>query len=209
MPVSPIDEDSNFVVISKASVYNTIFCCINGVHICGNKETINHSLCCISDVWKLSLAINVLTIWLKSQIDFVGSNLICLISMMHCDLDFDLLNSSIKPSQISLSVLGTNPAGTMENFIYQSSTRPRKVMIICDFLMFSSWICHIVQTTSHINQCFSGSSIPFPLNIGILMLVLAIGLIVSILTVGTVGTKFGLVRLPFLLFTALVLLVFT
>ena len=174
--------------------------------MCGKKETINHSFCCTSDIWKLTLAINVLNLQSKSQTDSGGS---FLISVMNCDSHFNFLKSSINPSQISLSVFGTTPTGTMENFIYQSSARRRRVMIIYAFLMFSSWICRRVQTTSHGNQCCFGSSNPFPLNIGSLMSFPTILFTGTILTVGTVRTKCGLVELPCSLFTTLVLLVFT
>ena len=169
----------------------------------------NHSLCCTSDIWKLTLAINVLNLSSKSQNFFVDGYLISLISVMHCDSDFNLLNSSINPILISLSVFGTTPTSTMENFIYQSSTRPRRIIIICAFLMFSSQIYRTVQTTSHRNQCCSGSSKPFPLNIGSLISVPSIGLIGTVLTGGIVGTKCGLTGLPCPLITSLVLLVFT
>ena len=165
----------------------------------------NHSLCCTSDIWKLTLASNVLNIWSKSQTNYVGSFLISLTSVMHWDSDFSLLNSSIKQSRISLSVFGTTPIGTMEKFIYQSSAQPSRVMIIYAFLMFSSQIYQTVQMMSHRKQCCSGSSSPFPLNIGSLMSFPTIGLIDTILTAGTVGTKCGLVRLPCLLFIDLLL----
>ena len=105
---------------------------------------------------------------------------------------------------LNLFVFGTNPTGTMESFIYQSSAQPRKVVIICAFLIFSSWICHTIQTTSQRNQCCYGYSNLFPLNIGSLMSAPAI-----VFVFGTIKTKFGLVELPCPLFTVLVVLVFT
>ena len=54
------------------------------------------------------------------------------------------------------------------------------------------------------NQCCSGFYNPFPLNIGSLM-----SAPTTIFVAGRVRTKFGLVRLPYPLFTVLLLLVFT
>ena len=136
--VSSTSETSKFMAISRASVCDTSFCCINGIRMCGNKVEMNQSLCCTYDIWKLTLAINVLNIWSKSQKDFVDNWLISLISVMHCDSDFGFLNYLINLSWISLSVFGTTPTSTMENFIYQASARPHKIIIICAFLMFLS-----------------------------------------------------------------------
>ena len=94
-PVSPIDKDSSFIVISRACVCGTIFCCINGIRMSGNNATMNHSLCCTYHIWKLTLAINVLNLLSNSQTDSVGSCLISLISVMHCDSHFGFLKSSI------------------------------------------------------------------------------------------------------------------
>ena len=104
MPLSPIEEDSNFIYIFRASIRNKILCWINGVWICHNKVAINHSLCCTFDIWNLTLEINVLNLWSKSQTDFVGSYLMSLISVIHCDLDFGFLNSALKPTRIWLIV---------------------------------------------------------------------------------------------------------
>ena len=136
--VSLIGEDSNFISIYRDSICNTIFCCINGVQICGNKVTINHYLCCTSNIWNLTLDINVLNLWSKSQTYSIGNYLISLILVMHYDSNFGFMKSSIKTTWMSLSVLGTNPTGTMENFIYQSSAQPRRAVIICDLLIYSS-----------------------------------------------------------------------
>ena len=114
----PIGEDFNFISISRAYVCDTILCYIKRVQICGSKEAINHSLCCTFEIWKLTFAINVLNPWLKPQTDFVGSYLISLISAMHCDSEFDYLNSSIEPKRILLSVFESTHVGTMESFIY-------------------------------------------------------------------------------------------
>ena len=135
-PVSPTGEASNFIAISRASICDTSFSCIDEVQICGSKVTINHSLCCTSDIWKLTLAINVLNCWSKSQTDSIGSCLIYLMSVMHCDSDFNILNSSINHSQISLSVFRTTPTDTMEIFVYQSSAWPWIAVIICAFCAF-------------------------------------------------------------------------
>ena len=96
--VFPIGEDFNFISISRAYVCDIILCYIKKVQICGIKEAINHSLCCTFEIWKLTLAINVLNLWAKSQKDSIGSFLISFISVIHCDSSFILLNSSIRPS---------------------------------------------------------------------------------------------------------------
>ena len=116
-PVSPTDKASNFIVISIASIYNTSFCFISEVRICGNKVEINHCLCCTLDIWKLTLAINVLNLWLKSQTNLVGNHLIYLIFVIHCDSNLGFLNSSISFSWIWSNVLCWIPVGTTENFI--------------------------------------------------------------------------------------------
>ena len=112
-----MSEAYNFIDISRSSICDIIFCCINEVQICGNKETINYSLCYTSDIWKLTLAINVLNLCSNSQTDSVGNYLIFLISVMHCDSDFGFMNSSIRSARISLSVFRKTPTGTKENFI--------------------------------------------------------------------------------------------
>ena len=103
-PVSPTNEGSNFIAISRASIGDTSFSCINGVWICGNKEEINHSLYCTSHIWKFTLAINVLNIWSKTQTYFVGSFLIYFISVMHCDILFvDIAKDDTKVVLIQLA----------------------------------------------------------------------------------------------------------
>ena len=112
MPPSPIDEDSSFLTSSNAYVCDTIFCCIKGARMCDRSTTINHSLCCTSDTWKLNLVIKVLNRWSKSHTDFVGNFFISLISVMHCDSDLVFLNSQIIMSQISSRFFCGVPAGT-------------------------------------------------------------------------------------------------
>ena len=107
--VSPTSKASNFISISRASIYDTIFFCINMVEIYGSKVAKDHSLCCTSDIWKLTLEINVLNLWSKSQKDSVGSYLISLISMIHCDSDFGFLNLAVKPTRMWLIVFGNLP----------------------------------------------------------------------------------------------------
>ena len=87
----------------------TLFFCINRVQIFGSKAPKNHCLCCTSDIWKLTLEINFLNIWSDSQIDYVGSCLISLISVIHCDSDFVFLNLAIKPTRMWLIVFGNLP----------------------------------------------------------------------------------------------------
>ena len=55
--IYPIDEDSRFNAISRAYVHDTIFCCINGTRMHGNNASMNHSLCCTSNISKLTLAL--------------------------------------------------------------------------------------------------------------------------------------------------------
>ena len=150
-PLSPTREDANFMAIYRSFVNDTSFCCIKGIRMCGNKKAMNHSLCCTSDISKLTLAINVLNLSSKSQKKFVDGCFISLISVIHCDSYFSFLNSLINQSRISISVFGTTPTGTMEKFIYQSSTQPHRVVIICSVFMFSSWIYHTVHMVSHRN----------------------------------------------------------
>ena len=157
--------------IYRAYVCNTDFFFIKVVWMCGNKEAMNDSLCCTSDIWKMTLAINFLNLSSKSKTDFVESCFISLILVIHCDSYFSLLNSSTNLSQILFSFFGTTPTGTMEKFIYHPSAQPRRVLIICTFFISSSWICRTIYMMSPRNQCFSWSSSPFPLNIGSLILV--------------------------------------
>ena len=121
MVVSLIGEDSSFIVISVGSVCDTTFYFINGICMCSSKVTMNHSLCCTSNIWKLTLAINVLNLWSKSQKYSVGISLISLISIMHHDSNFIFLKSSIIPNQIWLSIFCATLTDTIENFMCQST----------------------------------------------------------------------------------------
>ena len=72
----------------------------------------NHSLCCKSHIWNLTLSINVLNLWSKSQTKYVGSYLIYLISIMYYNLDFGFLNSYINLILILSSIFYTTSTGT-------------------------------------------------------------------------------------------------
>ena len=103
-PPSSIEEHSSFIIISSAFVCDTILCCIKEAQICGNSAAINHSLCCTSDIWKLTLAIKVVNLWSTSHTDSTNDYLISFSYVIHCDSDFSFLNSSVNPNLISANV---------------------------------------------------------------------------------------------------------
>ena len=103
-PPSLIGKDSIFIAISSAFVYDTIFCFIKGAYMCGNSATINHSLWCTSDIWKITLAIRVLNRWSKSHRYSVDNCFISSISVIHCNSYLGFLNSQIIASHISSRV---------------------------------------------------------------------------------------------------------
>ena len=145
-PPSLIDEDSSFIAISSASIYDTILCCIKWARMCGRSAAINHSLCCTSDIWKLTLSIKFLNHWSKSHTDSVDNYLISLISVMHCDSDLGFLNSQIIASQISSRLFSGVPTGTTQNFINQLSIWPLRVVIICALFQSMFWTKWTIQT---------------------------------------------------------------
>ena len=124
--------------------------------------------------------------------------------MMYCDSYLVYLKLSINPSEIWSSVFYVTSTENIENFMYQSSARPLRVVIICTFFIASSWTYCMVHTASHRNQCCSGSSNTFLLNIDNLISFPGI-----ILTPVILGKQVWLAELPCLLFATLVLLVFT
>ena len=51
---SDINDASNLIVISRASLCEVTFCCISGNQMCGNNIAINHSWCCCTGSSKLT-----------------------------------------------------------------------------------------------------------------------------------------------------------
>ena len=134
--------------------------------MCGSRETINHSLCCTLEIWKLTLLISVLNLWSKSHTVSDRAFLISLISVIHCDSDLGLLNSDIIANHISLRVFYGVSDGMTHNFMNQSRVRPLKVVIICPFFISALCTKNSIQTASQRNQCCFGNSVPFPLKVG-------------------------------------------
>ena len=89
----------------------------------------------LSNIWKLTLAIIFLNCWSKSHTYPVDDYFISLISIIHCHSDLGFLKSPIIAIQISSRVLCASPGGTIQNFINQSSARPKKFITIYTFLM--------------------------------------------------------------------------
>ena len=114
---SPMGEASNFMVISQASLCVTIFYYINGSLIWDISDVMNHSLCWMSLISKLTLSISVLNLWSKSQTVSFGYCLIYFSSVMYCASDFGFLNSSISPLLTFANVFAWVLVGTCTNFI--------------------------------------------------------------------------------------------
>ena len=85
------------------------FCCINGCQIWRTSVTINHSLCWMLLIWKLTWAINVLNHCSKSQMFSLGNCLISFNSVMYWASDFHFLNSSNIPVLILSNVFVVPP----------------------------------------------------------------------------------------------------
>ena len=102
-----IDEASNLIAISRASLYKVTFCCTSGNWIRGNNATINHSECCCAGNTKLTYPSSVLNRWSKYHTNSCGIYLISFSSVMDCDYDFGFLNSFFNSSLISCMVFGS------------------------------------------------------------------------------------------------------
>ena len=126
----------------------------------------NHSLCWTSLISKLTHAISILNLWSKSQTISLGNCLISFNSVMYYASDFGFLNSSSSPFWISSKVFAMVPCRTCINLIYQSSTQPQRVVANFPFFTSSSVFYLAIKTSSHKNQYYSRSSVPFPWNIG-------------------------------------------
>jgi hypothetical protein len=127
-PPSPTEDDSNFIVISRALSYNTTFSWIKGLWISGRSLAINHSWCCWSRIWKVILPIKSLNLWSKYQMDSVYTCLISFSYVMYCDSEFGFLNSFNIYCLISANVLACPIGMVLCIFIYHNSARPLNVV---------------------------------------------------------------------------------
>ena len=91
--LSATRDASNFIEIYRASNYDVIFCCISGKCICGNNPAMNHTLCFLLVIRKVSRSINALNLLSKSHNDSFYNFLISFIYKMHHDSDFGFFNS--------------------------------------------------------------------------------------------------------------------
>ena len=122
----------------------------------------NHSLCCSGTNSKMTWSIRDLNFWSKFHTDSVGSCLMSLSSVIHCDSDLGFLNSLIIAVLTYTSVL----AGAVVYFIYHVKALSLSVVTNWTSLILSSWIPLMVHMASHKNQCCSRSSSPIPLKVG-------------------------------------------
>ena len=104
--LSSTRDASNFIEISRASDYDVIFCCISGKCICGNNPAMNHTLCFLLVIRKVSRSINALNLLSKSHNDSFYNFLISFISIMHHDSDFGFFNSFSRSSLMLSKILG-------------------------------------------------------------------------------------------------------
>ena len=179
--------------------------------MCGSSAAINHSLCYTPNIWKLTLAIDILKHWSNFHTIYPKACLISLISVIHWDSNCGFLNSEIIARRISSRVLCNCPSGTTQYFMYQSNAWPHRVIIIFSFQMSSLLTRQTIHTASQRNQCSSGSFVKFLLNVGSLMSVTTIRVALGLFTgfprfVGFARVGDGL---PYAPFPTLGLLVFT
>ena len=78
---SPLGEASNFMAISRTSLNVAIFCCVSCSLIGVRNAGMNHFLCWMSFISKLTLSISVLNLWSKSQT----------VMLIYCLISFDSL----------------------------------------------------------------------------------------------------------------------
>ena len=116
---------------------------------------------------KIKRPVKVLNLWSNSQIGSTTLFLISFSSVMHCEFELGFLNYAINMFLISFSGLGYATPWT--NCMYQLSAQSLRVVLNWSLLTASSLTYLILHTSSHKNQCWSGSSNPSPLNIGSLI----------------------------------------
>ena len=167
-PISPSSGASSFIEISIASGYDTTFCCISGLWMCGGRPTMNHSWRCWYRIWKVNLPITSLKHWSKSHTDSVCTYLISFSLVMYCDSQFGFLNSFSSTFFIFSKVLACPVGIILCNFIYHTSAQPLNVVANCTIFTASSCMFLVAQSASQMKTCCYGSSDPTPLNSGIL-----------------------------------------
>lgn len=149
-------DASSFIVIYNAFAWVAIFCWDNGILRWGNNTAMNHSLCCSSGILKLIWLNSVLNLWSTSHTDSIISYLIYFIFVIHCDCDFDFLNSTFS----AVLVLARRICIHRNIFMYQDNYLSCNVVIKCAFFIFSYVTFCEVHTTSTTNQKFSWSFVP-------------------------------------------------
>ena len=166
--LSSTRDASNFIEISREFDYDVIFCCISGKCICGNNPAMNHTLCCLLGIGKVSRSINALNFLSKSHNDSFYNFLISFISIMHRDLDFGFFNSFSRSSLMLSKILGCITGALDWYFINQSNMWSLNVVVNYINFTSSSKTYFMAHIASHTNKCCSWYSVPSLWNIGIL-----------------------------------------
>ena len=163
---SCIGVSCNLVAISNAFAWVESFCSDNTVLRCGVKDATNHVQCYTSISVILASWIILFSHWFKSHGVSPRSIMISLKPMIDCISDFRQLNSLFSAFWISVI-----PAfgWSFECLIYHVSLWSCNELTNVAFLMLSSMTPCASHTTLTMNQNWSRSSFPTPMNMGSLI----------------------------------------
>jgi hypothetical protein len=158
---SPIKDSYNFIEIYKASVYDTIFCCIKGKHICDNNPTINHSMLFI---WNLGC--QMILKYIESLIIVPHWFIHYILDLLQlCNalwLGFRFLELFNIVCLTSANVLVCPIGVVVWYFMYHNNVWSLNVVSNYAILASSYWMFFTIHIVSQMNKRCFGSSFPAP-----------------------------------------------